>query len=68
MADFMLTNNHHTREIEIARSVLLEDPPDTVRRGAASRSAAASSVDDAFGALGLVAVAQAAEVSLAAYV
>src|ERR671926_205613 len=53
------------REIEVAGSVLLENPLDAVQRRAASRSPAASVVDDAFRALGVIAVTQAAEVSLA---
>src|ERR671926_571954 len=53
------------REIEVAGSVLLEDPLDAVQRRAASRSPAASVVDDAFRALGVIAVTQTAEMSLA---
>src|SRR5918911_1120312 len=53
------------REIEVAGSVLLENPLDAVQRGAASRSPAASVVDDAFRALGFIAVPQTAEMALA---
>src|ERR671927_1675721 len=53
------------REIGVARSVLLEDPLDAVQRGAAGRGSPAASVDDALGAFGVIAVAQAAKVSLA---
>src|SRR5918911_3296067 len=50
-------------EIEVAGSVLLDDPLDAVQRRAASRNPAAPVVDDAFRALGLIAVTQTAEVS-----
>src|ERR687886_2914080 len=53
------------REIEVARSVLLEDPLDAVYRRAASRNPAASVVDDAFRALGFIAVTQTTEMALA---
>src|SRR5919199_981450 len=52
-------------EIEVAGSVLLDDPLDAVQRRTASRSPAASVVDDAFGALGVIAVTQTAEMALA---
>src|SRR5919199_4323294 len=53
------------REIEVTRSVLLENPLDAVQRRAASRNPAASVVDDAFRALGFIAVTQTAEMALA---
>src|ERR687884_467695 len=53
------------REIEVARSGLLDDPLDAVHRRASGRSPPPAAVDDALCALSLVAVAQAAEVSLA---
>src|ERR671928_160018 len=52
-------------EIEGAGSVRLDDPLDAVQRRAASRSPAASVVDDAFCALGFIAVTQTAEMALA---
>src|SRR3712207_9295918 len=49
------------REIEIARAVLLDHPLDPVQRRTSPRGPAPSAVDDALGALLLIAVAQAAE-------
>src|ERR671933_1677894 len=53
------------REIEVAGSVLLDDPLNAVYRRAASRNPAASVVHDAFRALGVIAVTQTTEMALA---
>src|SRR5919206_1884365 len=53
------------REIEVAGSVLLDDPLDAVHRRAAGGGSAAAAVDDALCALGVIAVTQTAEMALA---